>query len=253
MGSRLRLKLGRGGGGDPLLQLPNIAAFYDFSKVAIGAISGLIEPIQGCNLAQTTGSRQPIGVDYLGSRCAYFDGSDDYMDALNPSRLLDGASGGTIIIIHAREDKVATQYPIFYAKASNTLQFAIGYRSTSTNAMRSSCRLNAETIANSPNSTENKANGAFTYAIATASKATGSITIKQRDIAKLSATGLDTNSNFTAIDPRLSIGSYYHATEASRTDYFKGWMKAAYIFKRALTDTEVSTIVEPYLLAKYGV
>jgi hypothetical protein len=229
--------------------IPDLAAVYDFSTLPLGPVSLFIEPKNGLNLVQTTGSRQPIGVDYLGSRCLYFDGSDDYMDAISTTGLFSGKDSGTIIVVHAREDKSSAMNPVIYSRASNTVMFQFRYSGTTSNLLRTSARMSSETIV-SAIGTENKADGALTYGIATATR-NGNITIKQRGIAKISTAGLG-DFAFTPTSPAFTVGTNYNSTEASRTDYFKGWIKAIYCFNRALTDDEVSK-VESYILDKYGV
>lgn len=234
---------------NPLLLLPDIAAFYDFTNLPLGAVALVNEPIKGLHLAQTTGSRQPVAVDYLGSRCLYFDGSDDYMDAVSTTGLFAGFNSGTIITVHAREDRSAAMNLIFYAKASNTLMMNARYSGTTSNVMRFTARMNAETAIPAVG-TENKADGAFTYMIGGATR-NSNVTIKQRGIAKISASGL-ADSAFTPTSPVFTVGTSYQSVESSRADYFKGWIKAIYCFNRALTDEE-QTVAENYIFNKYGI
>jgi hypothetical protein len=233
-----------------LKSIPDLAAIYDFTRLPLGACSLVKEPIQGLNLAQTTGSRQPIAVDYLGSRCLYFDGSDDYMDAISTTGLYSGFNSGTMITVQSREDKTAAMNVAMYSRASNAVMFNSRYSSTTTNQTRMIGRMAAETSV-AINSSEDKANGAFTYTIGTATR-NGSVTIKSRGIAKASQSGL-ADAAFTPTTPVFTVGTNYNSTESSRVDYFKGHIKAIICFNRALTDDEVTYTVEPYLLKRFGV
>lgn len=232
--------------------IPGLVGWWDASDLEAGAVSVWPDRLgNNLSLRQSIGAAQPVaGLDNDGHPIVYFDGAS-YMDGDNPSNLIDGADGGTIVMVVTRTAAPSVANIVFVATSSNTVQFITRISSTSNNRYRVNARMTKDDSQVSATTTYDPALGDRSWLIGTAERNNDVITYGPGGAVN-TGSGL-TDNPFTAVDAGFTLGGTYRDDANPRTDLFTGNVLSVMLYNRALSAGEVATLSSLYIEDRFGI